>query len=123
MNESHLYYVNSSGALASCRARMKRVKTAMPPDILALEFKQITEGLLTELVVDGQLGARITVARLRSMLEDPASDFRYALIYEKDSPRSYSVFYITDCGEVTWICGPKKLTFQVAWKEFQQGLQ
>jgi len=123
MEKQTFYYSTSTGKSGTSAVRLKSVQTEVNSAMLALQLEQLTAEPATEMVVEGESGAKISVASIRCSGGMWGSDFRYAVIYEGVRPQSYAVFYASKCGEVTWIAGPKSVSFDKVWREFRAGLQ
>jgi hypothetical protein len=124
MEKQTFYYSTASGKSGVSTLRLKPVRSEESDTVLALQLEQLTSGPTHEIVVEGENGAKVTTARiLRSGGLWPKDDFRYAVIYEGEKPQSYAVFYVSQTGQITWIAGPKSVSFDKAWREFQAGLQ
>ena len=123
MEKQTFFYSTSSGKSGTSTLRLKAVKTSELASALALQFEQLTSGPTKELVVEGKNGAKITVARMLECGGLMAEKYRYGLIYEGARPQCYAVFYASELGQITWIAGPKGITFERAWREFREGLQ
>ena len=123
MEDKYLMYQTSSGKSGYQRMRLKEVRIQEDPHLLALKLEQLTEGEGNAIVVSPAEGISITVARMLEVGGLEFAPYRYAVIYEADTPETYAVFYVGKGGDIMWITGPKKRTFERVWNEFNRTLQ
>ncbi len=116
-------YHTSTGKSGVQKLRLQPAYSNEAPHLLAFKLEQLTEGAESSCVLSSNTGITITAARMLEMEGLLFTPFRYAVIYESDNPDIYAVFYVSRSGEVTWIAGPKKITFEKVWSEFNQALK
>lgn len=121
MDKPVFCYTTSRGS-GTATLRMREVHCAAVSD-LAQQIEHLVSDPEHEVVVEGEGGSRITLARISKSGGLWAGEYKYALIYEGEKPSSYSVFYLTRGNQIIWVAGPKSITFERAWREFRAGLQ
>lgn len=123
MRGTEFTYMTASGKRGIMKARMKPVATAQPAHILAFKFEHLTANDDSAVIVQPCPGITITAARMLESGGELFAPFKYGLIYEREQPECYAVFYLTASGDVLWVAGPKSVSFDKAWGEFSEALR